>query len=97
MKLAKENLVFIKDPKTLEFLKYCKETYSKNIKSINLQLNEEYDDWQMTVKEGDTGFMWVPWFIPTSTEVIIEGSMYSDKPINTKYYETIKVINDENK
>jgi hypothetical protein len=77
MKLKKGNMLFIEDPKILEFIKYCKETYSDKIENINIFLNEEYSDWQITVKEKIPGLMWVSWYIPIIAPTNLDKSRYS--------------------
>lgn len=72
-KLPKGNLIFITDPKVKEFIKYCESVYSHKIEKINIFLNQEHNDWQMSVEEASPGAVWLPWFIPTSSEGIVEG------------------------
>jgi len=73
-KLPKGNLIFIEDPKVLEFIEYCKTKYSNKIEKLNLYLNTEHNEWQMSAQEGTQGLMWVPWFIPCSDTPIIVGN-----------------------
>ena len=89
-KLPKGNLVFIKDPIIKEFIDYCKENYSDKIEKINLYLNTEHNDWQMIVKEGETGLVWAPWHIPTKTKVIVEGGNLSNIKIDKSKYQVIE-------
>lgn len=90
-KLPKGNLVFVSDPKILEFIEYCKEHYSDKIENIKLSLHEEHKDWQITVDCGTTGAAWVPWFIPTSNDVIVVGNITPSNTLDaTKYH---KIVN----
>lgn len=79
-KLPKGNLNFTKDKKVLAFIKYCKETYSDEIRSIDISLYDEKDsngdEWLITISETSEnkkeGNLWVPWHIPTTNPQIYE-------------------------
>jgi hypothetical protein len=97
-KLSKGNLFFIEDPKIKEFIEYCKIYYSEKIEKINLYLNTEHNDWQMTVQEGEPGLVWVPWFIPTSAEPIIVGNIDAlKKKLVKSRYSIVDTKKDEKK
>ena len=96
-KLPKANLIFIDDPVVKEFIEYCKTKYSDKIEKINIYLNTEHDDWQMSVQEEVPGLAWLPWHIPTSTKPIIVGNMdlFKKKIVKSKY--SIVEINKDKK
>lgn len=81
-KLPKGNRIFTENPTVLEFIEYCKENYSKDIRNISLSLYDEDDaegnEWQLTVREtsenNEQGLVWCAWHIPTNPIVKIEES-----------------------
>jgi len=96
-KLLKGNQIFIKDKIVLDFIKYCKETYSKDIRKIELSLYDEKDacenEWQINVSEcsdnNEQGTMWLSWHIPTTKPIIIgcdKDMSKLSKKVSTKYY-----------
>jgi len=84
-KLPKGNLIFVQEPIVKDFIEYCKKTYSDKIEKINIFLNEEYNDWQMSVEEKTPGHVWVPWFIPTREPAIIEDCVLPNKKLISRY------------
>lgn len=77
-KFPKNNRVFTQELKVLEFIEYCKNKYSQNIRDIKLTLYDEDDaegnEWQLNISEcsknNKQGTMWAPWFIPTIVKPI---------------------------
>ena len=93
-KLPKGNRIFVSNPIVLEFIEYCKEKYSKDIRNINLSLYDEEDaeenEWQLTVKETsenrEQGLVWVAWHIPSNPVVKIDDIQISNlKVIGSRY------------
>jgi hypothetical protein len=90
-KLPKGNRIFETDPKVLEFIEYCKKTYSDKIRNINLTLYDEEDasgnEWQLNVSECSEnniqGLVWAEWFIPTNNSIIYDKlkEKYTDEEI----------------
>jgi len=70
-KFPKANRIFTKDPEVLKFINYCRKSFSKNIRKINLTLYDEEDalenEWQLTVSEcsdnNEQGYEWAAWKI----------------------------------
>jgi len=82
-KLAKDRNIFTEDKKVLEFIEYCKSVYSKDIEEIRLSNDNELKQWQIFVKEGTPGFIWMP--IDMSVERIENLSGQEIKLINSRY------------